>query len=86
MVGQAELRVAVAHLDARGDQFFARILVLAFAAAARRVQHHADVDAALLGGVRRRDPNAPTDCPGRVVALRDVDPSKVSVSPPSRSA
>ncbi len=55
LVREVELRIAVADLDAGVHQRLARGFVLGLAGAARRVQHDADLDAALLGGDDRAE-------------------------------
>jgi hypothetical protein len=55
LVRQREGRVAVAHLDAGVNEFLAGLLVLRFAAAPRRVEHDAHLDAALVRGDHRVD-------------------------------
>ena len=52
-MGKRELLAAVTDLDTRLQQQLARLLILAFAVAARRIQHDPDVDAAMLRGDHR---------------------------------
>ena len=53
LVRERELRIAVADLDLGRDQRLARLVVVARAVAPRRIEHHPDVDAALLRGQDR---------------------------------
>jgi len=40
---------AIAHLDAGSEESFSGLCILALAAAARRIEHHAHVDPAMVG-------------------------------------
>ena len=55
LVREVERRIAVQYRHAALRERPARLLVLGLAAAARRVEHHPDVDAALARGDHRRD-------------------------------